>query len=171
MIAPAPLAARTPRPGGRAAIVASTVQPRLVTRRIHRITIANPLGLSNHSTRSRSSSRRSTPRALHARDFKGSAMRELLGPRDLSLDEATRIIGAAIGKPDLKYVQFPYEAALDAMVSGGLSTSMATLYVEMSKAFNEGLVKPVEGRNARNTTLTRFEDFASTALAPAYRAQ
>ena len=110
-------------------------------------------------------------RALHARDFTGSAMRELLGPRDLSLDEATRIIGAAIGKPDLTYVQFPYEAALDAMVSGGLSKSLATLYVEMSKAFNEGLVKPVAGRNTRNTTPTRFEDFASTALVPAYRAQ
>ena len=110
-------------------------------------------------------------RALHARDFKGSAIRELLGPRDLSLDEATRIIGAAIGKPDLKYVQFPYEAALDAMVGGGLSKSMATLYVEMSKAFNEGLVKPVAGRNASNTTPTRFEDFATTALAPAYRSQ
>jgi uncharacterized protein YbjT (DUF2867 family) len=108
--------------------------------------------------------------ALRARDFKGSAIREMLGPRDLSLDEETRIIGAAIGKPDLKYVQFPYEAALDGMMSAGLSRSMASLYVEMSKAFNEGLVKPVEGRNARNTTPTRFEDFAVNVLAPAYRA-
>jgi uncharacterized protein YbjT (DUF2867 family) len=108
--------------------------------------------------------------ALSARDFKGFAVRELLGPRDLSLDEATRIIGAAIGKPDLKYVQFPYEAALDAMVSAGLSKSMASLYVDMSKGFNEGRVKSVEGRNARNSTPTRFEDFASKVLAPAYKA-
>jgi uncharacterized protein YbjT (DUF2867 family) len=108
--------------------------------------------------------------ALRTRNFKGATARELLGPRDLSLDEATRIIGAAIGKPDLKYVQFPYEAALDAMVSAGLSKSMATLYVEMSKAFNEGLVKSVEGRNARNTTPTRFEEFATQVFAPAYRA-
>jgi hypothetical protein len=86
-------------------------------------------------------------------------------------DEARRIIGAAIGKPDLKYVQFPYEAALDAMVTAGLSKSMATPYVEMSKAFNDGLVTPVEGRNARNTTPMRFEDFASTALAAPHRAQ
>ncbi|HLF23526.1 MAG TPA: hypothetical protein VI565_06335, partial [Burkholderiales bacterium] len=108
--------------------------------------------------------------ALRTRNFKGATARELLGPRDLSLDEATRIIGAAIGKPDLKYVQFPYEAALDAMVSAGLSKSMATLYVEMSKAFNEGLVKSVEGRNARNTTPTHFEDFAAQVFAPAYHA-
>jgi uncharacterized protein YbjT (DUF2867 family) len=108
---------------------------------------------------------------LHARDFKGFVVRELLGQRDLSLDEATRILGAAIGKPDLKYVQFPYEAALDAMVSAGLSKSMAALYVEMSKGFNEGLVKSVEPRGAQSTTATRFEDFATQVLAPAYNAQ
>jgi len=108
---------------------------------------------------------------LRARDFKGMTVRELLGPRDLSLDEATKIIGAAIGKPDLKYVQFPYEAALQAMVGAGLSKSLASLYVEMQKAFNEGLIKSVEGRSARNTTPTRFEDFAAQTLAPAYRAQ
>jgi uncharacterized protein YbjT (DUF2867 family) len=108
--------------------------------------------------------------ALRSRDFKGFAVRELLGQRDLSLDEATRVIGGAIGKPDLKYVQFPYEAALDAMVNMGLSKSMASLYVEMSKAFNDGLVKSLEGRNARNTTPTRFEDFVTQVFAPAYRA-
>jgi uncharacterized protein YbjT (DUF2867 family) len=109
--------------------------------------------------------------ALRACDFKGSSVRELLGSRELSLDEATRIMGAAIGKPDLKYVQFPYEAAFDAMVSVGLSKSMSTLYVEMARAFNDGLVKSVEARNARNTTPTRFEDFVTQTLAPAYRAQ
>lgn len=108
---------------------------------------------------------------LHARSFKGFAVRELLGPRDLSLDEATRILGAAIGKPDLKYVQFPYAAALDAMMGVGLSKSMATLYVEMSKGFNEGVIKQVEPRSARSNTPTRFEDFATQVLAPAYRAQ
>jgi uncharacterized protein YbjT (DUF2867 family) len=108
---------------------------------------------------------------LRARDFKGFAVREVLGPRDLSLDEATRILGAAIGKPDLTYVQFPYEAALDAMVAAGLSKSMATLYVDMSRGFNEGLIESVEGRSARSTTPTRFEDFATQVLAPAYRAQ
>jgi uncharacterized protein YbjT (DUF2867 family) len=109
--------------------------------------------------------------ALSAHDFRGSSVQELLGSRDLSLEDATRIVGTAIGKPDLKYVQFPYEAAFDAMVSAGLSKSMSGLYVEMSRAFNEGLVKSVEGRNARNTTPTRFEDFVGQVLAPAYRAQ
>ncbi len=108
---------------------------------------------------------------LRTRTFKGFVVREVLGPRDVSLDEATRIIGAAIGKPDLMYVQFPYEAALDAMVSAGLSKSMATLYVEMSRGFNDGLVKQVEPRGARSNTPTRLEDFVTRVFAPAYKAQ
>jgi hypothetical protein len=34
-------------------------------------------------------------------------VRELFDPRDLTLAEATRILGSKIGKPDLQYVQFP----------------------------------------------------------------
>jgi len=109
--------------------------------------------------------------ALRKRDFSGFEVRELLGPRDLSMDEATRILGEAIGQHDLKYVQFPYDAAQHAMVEAGLSQSMASMYVEMSQGFNEGVIHPVDGRNARNTTPTRFEDFAQQVLAPVYRAQ
>jgi uncharacterized protein YbjT (DUF2867 family) len=108
--------------------------------------------------------------ALGARDFQGVVVRELLGPRDLTLTEGTRILGGAIGKPDLKYVQFPYEAALEAMIGGGLSKSVASAYVEMSRALNEGIVRSLQGRTDRTTTPTRFEDYAQRVLAPAYRA-
>lgn len=103
-------------------------------------------------------------------DFAGTSTRELLGPRDLTMNEVTRIIGAAIGRPDLAYMQFPYDAALEGMVGAGLSKSVAAGYVEMSRAFNEGRIKSLEGRNARNTTPTRFEDFAAHVIAPLYRA-
>src|ERR1700739_1962887 len=42
-------------------------------------------------------------------DFSGKQTRELLGERDLSMTEVTTIIGRGIGKPDLRYVQFPYD--------------------------------------------------------------
>src|SRR6201998_773251 len=42
-------------------------------------------------------------------DFSGKQPRELLGERDLSMAEATAIIARGIGKPDLRYVQFPYD--------------------------------------------------------------
>ncbi len=99
-------------------------------------------------------------RALKARDWKGVVVRELLGQRDLSYSEATRILGERIGKPDLKYVQFSYADEARALVQTGLSESFAHLYVEMTRAFNEGTVKPRE-RTSENTTPTRFEDFAS----------
>ncbi len=108
--------------------------------------------------------------ALAARDWTGFKVQELLGPRDLSYDEATRILGAAIGKPDLAYVQFPYADYSAALQQAGLSKSVADLYAEMEKAFDDGIVTAVEGRNAANTTPTTFEQFAREVLAPAYAA-
>lgn len=99
-------------------------------------------------------------RAIQARNWSGFVVRELLGPRDLSHAEATRILGERIGKPDLAYVQVPYAEMAKALVQAGLSESVAGLYVEMTRAFNEGRVKSVTGRTPASTTKTRFEDFA-----------
>jgi len=82
---------------------------------------------------------------------------------------ATRIVGERIGKPDLAYVQFSYDEMASALVREGLSNSFAELYVGMTRAFNEGKVQPREGRNAGNTTPSRFEDFAAE-LVQAYDA-
>jgi uncharacterized protein YbjT (DUF2867 family) len=97
-------------------------------------------------------------KALRARDWNGVIVCELLGPRDISHAEATRILGEKIGKPGLHYVQFSYDGHAKALVQAGLSESFARLYVEMTRAFNEGTVKPV--RTRENTTPTPFEDFA-----------
>ena len=106
-------------------------------------------------------------RALDARDWDGFQVRELLGQRDLSFDEATRIIGTKIGKPDLAYVQFPYADYSAALQQAGLSKSVADAYAEMEKAFDDGIVRAVEGRNAANTTPTALEQFADV-IAQAY---
>jgi len=106
--------------------------------------------------------------ALGARDFSGVVVRDLLGPRDLTFAEATRILGEKIGKPDLKYVQFPYSAFAEALVQVGLSKDVARLVAEMSRAFNEDRIRPVGGRTAASTTPTTFESFAD-ALAQAYK--
>jgi len=98
--------------------------------------------------------------ALKSRNFKGVVVRELHGPRDLTQAEATRILGERIGKPDLKYVQFPYADFVSALTGMGMSRSMAELLAEMSRALNEGKIQSREGRTPANTTPTRFEDFA-----------
>jgi hypothetical protein len=96
-------------------------------------------------------------------------VRELLGARDLTFAEATRIFGARIGKPDLQYVQFPYADFTSWLVQMGISQNVAGLYAEMTRAINEGKVKSLEGRRPENTTRTTFEEFAES-LARAYQA-
>jgi uncharacterized protein YbjT (DUF2867 family) len=108
-------------------------------------------------------------RALRERDWRGVVVRELLGERDLTFAEATRIIGARIGKPDLPYVQFPYPDFTASLVQMGISPNVAGHYAEMARAINDGRVKSREGRRPENTTPTSFEAFADT-LARAYQA-
>ncbi len=99
-------------------------------------------------------------------DFKGKEIQELLGQREISMEEATTVLGKAIGKPDLKYVQFPYPDALQAMMGMGFSKSVAESFVEMNKGFNEGIFGKPQ-RTAANTTATSIEEFA-THFAVAY---
>ncbi len=96
---------------------------------------------------------------LNRLDFKGKTVLDLLGPRDVGFAEAARILGAAIGKPDLPYVQFSYEDAEKGMVQGGLSTDIAKKYVEMYRSFNDGVIKPMP-RKPENITPTTIEQFA-----------
>jgi uncharacterized protein YbjT (DUF2867 family) len=100
-------------------------------------------------------------RALVARDWTGLTVRELLGPRDLSYAEATRILGVHLGRPDLPYVQVPYADLARALVRAGFAEDVASLHAELARGINEGRVRSLEGRTAANTTPTRFEDFAA----------
>ncbi len=108
---------------------------------------------------------------LVALDFKGKQTRELLGQRDLSMDEATAIIGKAIEKPDLKYVQVPGEQMQPIFIQMGMSPNVASLILEMAEALNFGHMRALEQRSSRNTTSTSFEAFVKEEFVPVYRAQ
>ncbi|MEU6641616.1 NAD(P)H-binding protein [Saccharomonospora sp. NPDC046836] len=102
--------------------------------------------------------------ALLSRDWSGVRVRELLGPCDLTYAQATRILGAAIGKPDLQYVRLPDEDMIGALVEAGFSAGTAALHVEMGRALSAGtIVRRVE-RTPANTTPTRFEDVITELL-------
>jgi uncharacterized protein YbjT (DUF2867 family) len=107
--------------------------------------------------------------ALAGPAWSGIVIRELIGPRDLSYREATRILGERIGRPDLQYVQLPYEDMAAVLAQAGLSESFAEQYVGMTRAFNEATVQPRHGRTPENTTPTTFEAFADE-FASAWRA-
>ena len=102
-------------------------------------------------------------------DFVGKQTRELLGARHVTYTEAARIIGAAIGKPDLTYRQVPASVLKPAMMQMGMSSNMVDLLLEMSDALNTGHMKSQEPRSARNTTATTLETFVAEVFAPAYR--
>jgi uncharacterized protein YbjT (DUF2867 family) len=101
--------------------------------------------------------------------FTGHAVRYLLGPRDVTMSEATRVLGEAIGKPELEYVQSPEEEASEAMAGMGMSESVVSAFLEMYRSFNAGIIRPTQERSAENTTKTTLEEFARTVFARAYR--
>ncbi len=104
---------------------------------------------------------------LDALAFKGRVVVEFGGPRELTLVEATKILGRAIGKPDLKYVEFPYEEAEKAITGSGMKPEMAKLMVDMYRGLNEGRMKP-ESPILDRGAIT-IEDFAG-GFAQAYKA-
>jgi len=100
-------------------------------------------------------------------EFTGRSVVEFGGPKEVTMTETTSILGRAIGRPDLKYVQFPYEDALKAMVGSGMKPGIAGLMVEMYRGFNEGRVRPETPVKDRGTTT--LEDFAK-GFAAAFKA-
>jgi uncharacterized protein YbjT (DUF2867 family) len=108
---------------------------------------------------------------LLALDFKGKQTHELLGQRDLSMDEAASIIGKAIDKPDVKYVQLPSEQIQPVFLQLGMSPNVAGLILEMAAGLNSGHMRALEPRTKENTTPTSFETFVKEEFVPLYRAQ
>src|SRR6201981_3302575 len=73
-------------------------------------------------------------------DFSGKQTRELLVERDLSMTEVTAVIARGLGKPDLRYEQFPYEQVQQVLTQMGVPPKGAALYIEMYKAINAGVL-------------------------------
>jgi hypothetical protein len=99
---------------------------------------------------------------LLALDFKGHRTQDLLGARDVTYPEMAKVYGKAIGKPDLQYVEFPYDDFKKSLMGAmGTSESVADNFNEFIRAMNAGRVF-VAKRNAENTTPTAIEEFAAT---------
>lgn len=100
-------------------------------------------------------------RALRERSWSGTVVRELLGPRDLTYAEVTAMIGEAIGRPGLRYVQLSDDELVAALTGGaGFSPDFAALFAEFNHALSEGRLHSLEGRTEANTTPTDFRVFA-----------
>lgn len=99
-------------------------------------------------------------RRLLALDFDGKSHVDIYGPRDLTMPEVATALGAAIGKPELQYVEFSYADTIEGMVGMGLPRPIAEMYIELTRALNKGLLRHRQPRGANNTLPTSIEDFA-----------
>jgi uncharacterized protein YbjT (DUF2867 family) len=104
-------------------------------------------------------------------DFNGKQTQELLGERDLTMNEVAAIIGKALNNPELRYVQFSYDQVQQALVQMGTPPKTAACFIEMFQGINDGIVGATEPRCAKNTTATSFEGFVNEVFVPAYQAR
>ncbi|MBV9886535.1 MAG: hypothetical protein JO119_08320 [Acidobacteria bacterium] len=102
-------------------------------------------------------------------DFSGHETKELLGQRDLTYTDVASVLGKAIGKPELQYVQLPANEFIGALTNMGLTRNYAEIIVEMCDAMNDGRMKALEPRSEANTTPTAIETFVKNAFVPAFR--
>jgi len=109
--------------------------------------------------------------ALLKLDFRGQQTRELLGERDLDYTEVASIIGDGIGKPGLGYIQMPDEHMKPVLVQMGMSENFVATLLEMTASLNNGHMRALEPRSARNSTPTSYETFVSEEFVPAYKQQ
>jgi uncharacterized protein YbjT (DUF2867 family) len=110
-----------------------------------------------------------TAQRLSALDFKGAEVLEFGGPEDMTMSQAAALIGEAIGKPGIPYVQFPYEDAKQGMVGAGMTPQMAGLFIEMNQAFNEGRLEPTQTLGPGHRGTTTLKEFLP-AYSAAYQA-
>lgn len=104
-------------------------------------------------------------------NFQGKVPRELQGARDVSYTEVAKVVGPAIGKPNLAYKQLPAAMLKPALQQLGMSSNMADLLLEMADSLNSGYMKMLEPRSRENTTPTTLETFVTEVFVPTYRGE
>ena len=113
-------------------------------------------------------SRRSWPRELRTPSGKGKRVLHLRAPSLYTMKAATALLGAAIGKPDLAYVQADPEEGRAALMQQGFSANAAAQLAEMSVAFSTGRLDGEYDKGPTEITRTALEDFAATVFRPAF---
>ncbi|MCU0446428.1 MAG: NmrA family NAD(P)-binding protein [Microscillaceae bacterium] len=97
---------------------------------------------------------------LLALDFEGFKSVFVPGQRDLTMPEIAQVLGKAIGKPDLQYIQFSDAEATAGMIEAGIPKTIAEGYTELFACLNSGEYLNDFVRTPENTNPTSIEDFA-----------
>ena len=106
---------------------------------------------------------------LQYEDHNSGDIVSILGPRDYTLQEFTTILGNAIGKPNLPFIEFTDIDMKQGMLQGGAgSESFIDLAIELYRSFEGGSLNS-EIRTPENTTPTTAEAFAAALFVPAFQ--
>jgi uncharacterized protein YbjT (DUF2867 family) len=103
-------------------------------------------------------------------DFTGKSVHAVMGPKDYTYLEFTRIIGSAIGNPELTYVQLPVEQVKQAFLGNGFSEDFTSNLIEMGTAIKTGFMN-YQKRDESTTTPTTAEEFVQAVYLPAFNKQ
>lgn len=108
--------------------------------------------------------------ALLGLDFKGQTVQYIASEDSLTWETLAKTLGAAIGKPELPYVEFTDEQSYQGMLQAGLSPVIAEGYRAMGQALRSGEMQADYWQN-RPATLgkVKLADFAKEFVA-AYQA-
>ncbi|MCD8742537.1 NmrA family NAD(P)-binding protein [Mucilaginibacter roseus] len=79
---------------------------------------------------------------------------------DRSAADIAKVLGTAIGKPKLPWVEFTDEQAYEGMIQAGLSPEVAKNYVEMGTAIKTGIMWPDFDQQKPEFYGRKLEDFA-----------
>lgn len=91
--------------------------------------------------------------------FEGKSFRYVAS--DLrSTDEIAQVIGEAIGKSDLPWINFSDEQALEGMIKAGLPPEIANNFVEMGSAVRSGIMFEDFMKQKPSLSKIRLEQFA-----------
>lgn len=99
-------------------------------------------------------------KALLRLDFKGKSVKYVASD-EVGTDQIAAAIGKALNKPELPWVKFPDEQALQGMQQAGLTEDLSKNYVEMGNAINDGIMNEDYFKQPnRQLGKVKLEDFA-----------
>jgi len=92
--------------------------------------------------------------------FTGKSVRYVTSD-ERHVSEVVKILGTAVSKPDLKWVEFTDEQALDGMLKAGFPAPVATVYVEMGTSVRSGtMIEHYLIHKPATQGKTKLEEFA-----------
>jgi uncharacterized protein YbjT (DUF2867 family) len=93
------------------------------------------------------------------RPFNGREIRYIASD-EVSPNEVVKILGEAIGKPDLKWLTIPDEQLLNSMIASGMNPQTAKGFVEMNAARRGGVLYKDYDRHKPMLGRVKLTDFA-----------